>query len=226
MNPSRGRPAQRGRTRAKLLEAAASLIGRGLTPTTTEVADEAGVSRRTAYRYFPTQEQLLVESALERLRPEVEGAMESVRVLQLQIGEGAEAQDVVLALARLDATVRVMHRLTLKHEPLLRTIQRLTAGGEITPGVRPRGTRRIDWITAAIEPIRARLGPDRFARLISALCAVVGFDATFLLRDVRGLSSTEVERVSRWLAETVLQGAIVEAAAVAERDGGTTTDVA
>jgi AcrR family transcriptional regulator len=226
MEPSRGRPAQRGRTRAKLLEAAATLIGRGLTPTTTEVADEAGVSRRTAYRYFPTQEQLLVESALERLRPVVEGAMEAVRVLEIPVGEGAGEQDVVLALARLDATVRVMHRLILEHEPLLRTIQRLTAGGESSLGVRPRGTRRVDWITAAIEPIRGRLGPDRFALLISALSTVVGFDATFLLRDVRGLSPTEVERVSRWMAETIVHAAVAEATQVAGRDGGTASDVA
>ena len=59
MDPSRGRPKQWDRTRRSLLDAAARLIRAGHTPTTTEVADAAGVSRRTAYRYFPTQEQLL-----------------------------------------------------------------------------------------------------------------------------------------------------------------------
>jgi AcrR family transcriptional regulator len=214
VNSSIGRPAQRGRTRAALLDAAATLIAKGLTPTTTEVADAARVSRRTAYRYFPTQEQLLVESSLERLRPQVEAAIESVQIVRVDVGEGSADQDIALAAARLDATVRIMHRLTFENEHLLRTIQRLTAGGATTFGVRPRGSRRLDWLTAAVEPIRARVGPERFARLISALATCVGFDSFFVLRDVRGLSKAESERTSRWMAEAILTKMIADARAV------------
>jgi AcrR family transcriptional regulator len=198
-----------------LLQAAATLISRGLTPTTTEVAEEAGVSRRTAYRYFPTQEQLLVEASLERLRPTVEEAMDRVKVVPSPTPEAAsdatEAPDVAWARARLDATVRVMHRLALEHEPLLRTIQQLTAGGQTSPKIRPRGSRRVDWLTAAVEPVRDRLGPRRFSRLVSALCSCVGFDSLFVLRDIRGLSPNESERVTRWMASTLLQASVAEA---------------
>jgi AcrR family transcriptional regulator len=213
-----GRPAQRGRTRAALLDAAATLIAKGLTPTTTEVADAARVSRRTAYRYFPTQEQLLVESSLERLRPQVEAAIESVEIVRVDLGEGAAEQDIALAVARLDATVRIMHRLTFENEHLLRTIQRLTAGGATTLGVRPRGSRRLDWLTAAVEPIRARVGPERFARLISSLATCVGFDSFFVLRDVRGLSKAESERTTRWMAEAMLTKTIADARAVGREE--------
>lgn len=219
MDPSRGRPDQRGRTRRALLDAAARLIAAGKTPTTTEVADAAAVSRRTAYRYFPTQESLLVEASLERLRPEVEAAIAAVSALPAAAGAKlAEDRDVAWALARLDATVRVMHRLTLEHEPLLRTIWRLTAGGATMPGVRPRGARRIDWLTAAVEPLRARLGPERFARLVSGLATCVGFDSLFILRDLRGLAPDEAERVTRWMAEAMARASVTEAAAAAERD--------
>lgn len=203
---SSGRPAQRQRTRRRLLAAAARLIAKRLTPTTTEVADEAGVSRRTAYRYFPTQEQLLVESSLEGLRPTVEAAMARVRGAPA----GAGHDDVAWALARLDATIRVIHDLTLEHEGLLRTIQRLTASGETTRGLRPRGSRRIDWVTAAIKPIRSRLGARGFARLVSALCVCVGFDSLFLLRDVRGLAPPEALRVTRWMAAAIVRASIDE----------------
>ncbi len=226
VDSSIGRPAQRGRTRASLLRAAAALIARGRTPTTTEVADAAGVSRRTAYRYFPTQEQLLVEAALERLRPEVEGAMEAVQLLEVQLGAGSERQDVDRALARLEATARVMNRLILEYEPLLRTIQRLTAAGSTFPGVRPRGIRRIDWLTAAVEPIRGRLGPERFARLISALATCVGFDSFFLLRDVRGLSAEEAGRTTLWMAEAMVEASVAEARQAAGRAGTSESDVA
>lgn len=211
MEPSRERPAQRERTRAKLLQAAAALLSRGLTPTTTEVADEAGVSRRTAYRYFPTQEQLLVEASLEGLRPTVEAAMRQVTVKSKAGGRHAPGEaDVALAEARLDATVRVMHALTLEHEPLLRTIQRLTAGGATSPGVRPRGSRRVDWVTAAVDPVRDRLGTEAFSRLVSALCACVGFDSFFVLRDVRGLSPEDAEGVTRWMAAAILRASLAE----------------
>jgi AcrR family transcriptional regulator len=61
--------------RVLLLRAAADLVAQGRAPSVTEVADAADVSRRTAYRYFPTQEQLLTEVSLEHLRPQVEGAL-------------------------------------------------------------------------------------------------------------------------------------------------------
>src|SRR5512140_3415920 len=71
-----GRPQQRRRTRMALLSAAAKLLAAGKTPSVTEVADAADVSRRTAYRYFPTQDQLLVEAALEGFRPVVTATLD------------------------------------------------------------------------------------------------------------------------------------------------------
>ena len=62
---SNERVQQKGRTRQALLSAAVQLVTSGARPTVAEVADAASVSRRTAYRYFPTQEQMLVEAALE-----------------------------------------------------------------------------------------------------------------------------------------------------------------
>src|SRR4051812_11174193 len=96
---------KRFRTRRRLLESAARLIAEGRTPSTSEVAEAAGVSRRTAYRYFPTQEQLLVEAALEDLRPRVEAAVQAVNIVRA----GKCEDDLAWALARLDATVHIMH---------------------------------------------------------------------------------------------------------------------
>lgn len=48
-----GRPNQRGRTRRDLLEAALRASSSGKTPNLDDIAEEARVSRATAYRYFP-----------------------------------------------------------------------------------------------------------------------------------------------------------------------------
>src|SRR5262245_33341580 len=65
-----GRPNQRRRTRKELLQAASRLLKQGRTPTLDEVAEEALVSRATAYRYFPNIEALLVEAELDVAVPE------------------------------------------------------------------------------------------------------------------------------------------------------------
>src|SRR5215212_1898352 len=67
-----GRVNQKRRTRASLLAAAVELLKRGKSPTVAEVADAALVSRATAYRYFPTQEYLLFEAALESTRSDID----------------------------------------------------------------------------------------------------------------------------------------------------------
>jgi len=196
---------QKRRTRSALLASAARLVAAGHTPSVAEVADAADVSRRTAYRYFPTQEQLLTEASLEALRPEVEAALSAA------LPAGAEVlDDVERASARLDAAVKVIARLAVANEPLLRTMIRLTSG-RVDGGRPTRGYRRIDWLTSAVAPIKPRLGPARFERLISALTSCVGMDSLFLLQDTRGLSARAAERVMVWTAHALLTASVAEA---------------
>ena len=65
-----GRPNQKSRTRKDLLQAAARLVRQGRNPGLEEIAEEAMVSRATAYRYFPDVGALLVESAVDIATPE------------------------------------------------------------------------------------------------------------------------------------------------------------
>src|SRR5215218_6024509 len=54
-----GRTRQKQRTRDHLIAAARELISAGDTPSVEEVAEAAGISRPTAYRYFASQAELL-----------------------------------------------------------------------------------------------------------------------------------------------------------------------
>lgn len=202
-----GRERQKGRTRKALLEAAVHLIAAGATPSITEVADAAEISRRTAYRYFPTQAQLLVEAALEGLRPIVVGMIES---------PAAGASDDVES--RLDRTVLALQRGAVANEQLLRTMIRLTVSRQSSadpaePAQPLRGYRRIDWIELALEPVRKQLGKRRFERLVTALTVCLGIDALIVLRDLRGLTHAEAEDVARWTARSLLRASLAETAA-------------
>src|ERR1700753_4263242 len=60
--PHGPRERQTRRTRRALIAAADELFAAGRVPTVAEVAEVADVARATAYRYFPTQEALLLET--------------------------------------------------------------------------------------------------------------------------------------------------------------------
>jgi AcrR family transcriptional regulator len=197
----RDRSAQKRRTRRAILAAAVELMRRGETPTASGVAPVADVSRRTVYHYFPTQERLLTEAAMEGVRAEVERALEL-----------ADADDV---WARIDVLVAEGLRSSVEREVELRTIIRLTMEqrqAEAQDGVPReaplRGGRRVEWIETALAPVRAQLGEARFERLVSALAVIVGIDALLVLRDIRGLDRAETEAVSRWAARALLRASL------------------
>jgi AcrR family transcriptional regulator len=205
---SKERVQQKGRTRGALLAAAVQLVTSGAQPTVAEVADAAAVSRRTAYRYFPTQEQMLVEAALEGVRGILSQAIE---------GGNGKKPDIENVEARLDRAVKALQQSAVANEQLLRTMIRLTVSAPTSsstadPPVRKRGYRRIEWIALALAPVKKKLGKRRYERLVSALAMCVGIEALIVLRDLRGLRESEAEEVSRWAARTLLRESLEEVA--------------
>jgi AcrR family transcriptional regulator len=192
-----GRERQKRRTKNLLLRTAADLIGRGEVPTVTTVADAAEVSRRTAYRYFPTQEQLLAEASLERLRPRVERIIESARA-QFD------------ATTALEYTVGQIQQLTVEHEALLRAILRLSLDRQLGEATPPRGRRRVDWIESALSTVKSRFRKRDYERLVSALTLCLGVESLAILRDIRGLNSEQSIAICRWVARALLETALRE----------------
>jgi AcrR family transcriptional regulator len=201
----RDRSAQKRRTRRAILAAAAALMQQNEAPTADRVAEVAEVSRRTVYLYFPSQEQLLTEAALEGVRTEIEQALEL-----------ASTDDI---WSRLDVLVDATLQACLKREVQLRTMIRLSverrlaeAQGGPSQQAPLRGGRRVEWIETALAPIREQLGEVRFERLVSALTVCVGIDALLVLRDIRGLDVPEILQVSRWTAHALLRASLEERA--------------
>lgn len=191
-----GRRAQKARTRAALIEAARSLLAEGRTPTVEQVAAAASVSRATAYRYFPTREELLVAA-----HPEIE----AVSLLGSEPPRDPEA--------RLDAVVSGLVEIFLGAEESYRAMLRLSlepdhaARGELTL----RKGRRYMWIEEALAPIRDRLSSEEFRRLVQAVSVNVGIEALVTLVDLAGLSREEAAEVMRWSARSLLRAALADA---------------
>ncbi len=202
-----GRARQKQRTRRELVAAAASLVGSGRRPTVADVADAAGVSRRTAYRYFPTQAKLLTEAALESIRPQVDAILRAAT----GAAEGRTLEE------RTDRFVGAVQELVVAHETLLRSLVEATVLEPAGSAVPRRGVRRIAWIEEALGPGRAAMPRAVYERLVSALAVCAGIEPLVVLRDIRGLAPAEAVDVSRWMARALVRQALEDARSTGPR---------
>src|SRR5262245_62722766 len=103
------------------------LLEQGQTPSLSEVADAADVSRRTVYLHFPTVEQLLLDATL--------GALS-----QRAVDEAIEAADPGGddAEARVNAMIDALAGLSSETLPLGRRLIRLTVDAAPTGQSEPR----------------------------------------------------------------------------------------
>ncbi|HWB45638.1 MAG TPA: helix-turn-helix domain-containing protein [Hyphomicrobiaceae bacterium] len=190
-----GRPNQKTRTRKDLLQAASRLMKQGRNPTLEEVAEEALVSRATAYRYFPSIEALLVESSVDLAVPE-----------PAALFEGDTSRDPVTRLQRVDTT---LHDMILANEPALRTMlaYAIQHAGTLGDKLPKRQNRRSPLIEAALEPARHQFKPATLKLLMNALALIVGPEASIVVKDVLQLDDAEARKVKRWAIRALVEAA-------------------
>jgi AcrR family transcriptional regulator len=198
-----GRPGQRRRTRHAIVAATTRLLAQGCAPAVADIAEEADVSRRTIYLYFPTLERLLIEATL--------GALSQAQVDRvLEVTEVGGDVD-----ARVEAVARSLQSMSPEVERLGRSLIRLTvesdASGE-APATPSRGYRRLEWIEAALAPLRGEVDSRRFQRLVAGLAMVVGWEALIVQRDICGLTPAQGEELSVWAARALLDATRHESA--------------
>lgn len=192
-----GRANQRRRTRKDLLQAAARLMKQGKTPTLEEVAEEAMVSRATAYRYFPNIETLLVEAPLDLAMAPPD-----------EVFRDGPAHDPVARLERAEAMFQQMAR---ENERALRMMianaatRPLRENGE--GGVPGRQNRRMPLIEAALEPARKEFKPAELKLLSKALALVTFTEAWVVFKDVLALEETEARKVQRFAIRALVDAA-------------------
>jgi AcrR family transcriptional regulator len=188
-----GRTGQKTRTRQALVDAARVLLSEGSTPQVEDAAARAGISRTTAYRYFPNQRSLLV-AAQPQISPET------------LLPDDAPAEPH----ARLDAFMTAFTRYNLEWEPQLRTALRLA----LEPGTaRPalRQGRAIGWIEHALEPLRASHPRVDVRALAIAIRSATGIEALIWLLDVAGYSRKRAGETLRGTARALLEAALAGA---------------
>ncbi len=196
----------RARTWKLLLSEAMTLMQRGRIPSVAEVASGAGVSRATAYRYFPSRSKLIAAVVGESLGP--------VRTFH---AEGEDGQARLRALfeqtfprfKEFEPQLRAALLLALEHQSLERV-------GLLEEEPFRRGHRR-EILRRTAAPLRGELGERGFDRLVKALSVVYGIETYVVLKDIWGASDRETESLARWMLDALVQHALREAPAAAPR---------
>jgi AcrR family transcriptional regulator len=196
-----GREQQKQRTRQALIDAYSALLrDGGEPPSVAQVADKAGISVATAYRYFPNPKSMRSDAAVSATRdfPTFDEVL-------------ANAGDD--PLVRVELLIRTIGRLQFADEPVWRgvlqaTLERWFAqwekGGEMVP---VRSTARFDGVRLALRPLADELPPEEFLRLVHAVMLVCGLEALVATRDAAGLEPEEAIDTMVWAAQALIRSA-------------------
>lgn len=184
-----------------MLKTAIDLMQRGETPSVSQAAEAAGVSRATAYRYFPSQAALVQAVVDEGLGP--------ILSWNSTLADAEERVDDLLRsssrrIVEFESTFKAALKLSLEQWAR----DRAGTLGEEPPFKRGH---RVDLLQKAIEPLRQRLTKTQFSRLAKALSLTYGLEVLLVLKDIWGLEQKEVQDVARWAARSLVKVALLEA---------------
>lgn len=171
-----------------------------------EAADRALVSVATAYRYFPTAEELWEEAAVFS----IDNLMDEEAIEAEVRAAGADVE------ARLEVVVRRVGWLMLDEEMPFRqmaktSLERWFAQQPEDEREPTRPGRRIRWNALAVEPLRGTLTNDQLAGLVEALGVGWGTEAMIALYDVVELDREAAKQRMLTTCRWILRGALTDA---------------
>jgi AcrR family transcriptional regulator len=191
----------RGRVFRRLLDEAVALVRQGRIPSVAELARAANVSRATAYRYFPSRSKLVSAVIAEVLAP--------VRRAVPQKGDAKQRLHELLdrtysRFSEYEPHMRAALQLALEH-------QSLEAAGMLEEEPFRRGQRQ-QILRVTLAPLRAKVTPRTWNRLMKALAVVYGIEPMIVLKDICGANDRETEAVVRWMMDALIDAALREGA--------------
>lgn len=195
---ARGSSGPKERTMRLLRDAAKELLRTGGPLTVPAVAELAGVSRATAYRYFPNNDAVVMHARMSLADNPVDDA-EWARIMN----SAAELSDRAAEL------VRATGAWAFDNETALRTYLRLSLEPEREHEKPRRGmTNRGRWIADLLEGLPGDVPTDARERLAKALVPLFGADAVVWTQDIAELSRDQAIDLLAWMAEVLVKATL------------------
>ena len=184
------------RTFEHLIHTAMSILDEGNELTITELADKSKISRATAYRYFPTQTDLISAVVDHSLEP----------ILHWQSDE----QDVG---KKVNDFLSFAFTQMIKHEGAIRAAMRLSLQQWVTDRSASssnsekfvRGNHK-EVLSNLLQPLQSQLNEELNNKLIYTLSIIFGSQIT-VLKDVWNLDDSYIVSLSQWIIKAVINQA-------------------
>ena len=171
-----------------------------------QAAEAALVSRTTAYRYFPTQESLLVELSVNLDVADIE------ELVAQPVDAEAAVDRLLDVLDRFNRHVRPRSGSTAPRSACTRTSGWRPSTAGTTPPSCARAAAAAGW-RRRWRPSPTPCRAADLERLIRALSLVTGPEAMVVLYDVCHLAGDDALAVSEWAARTLLEATFGKAPA-------------
>ncbi|WP_136482556.1 TetR/AcrR family transcriptional regulator [Cognatitamlana onchidii] len=185
-----GRSKQKQLTRQNILRTTQKLLEQQTPLTLEEVAQAAGISRATIYRYFSNIDVLYSEASLDLVTHSTASIFKDIEHLSVV--------DRILHIQS------YFNKLALRNEMAFRTYLSIYLK-ESETAKSTRGSRRTAALKLAIQPYRHQIPKKDYQKLITVATALMGIEPFVVGKDVCGLTSEETEKHLNWGLKTILE---------------------
>ena len=183
-----------------MMETAIKLMQDGITPSISDAAVAAEVSRATAYRYFPSQAVLIQSVVEEALGPILKWDSEEMN-MDSRLNDFFEFS--LPRIFEFEATFRaaLQHSLDLRSKNFenIKEVEHELKRGH-----------RIEVLKKLVHPLEKDLSAKQSIKLVKALSLLFGIEAVIVLKDIGKLSSKETQATIHWAASALIDKALVE----------------
>jgi AcrR family transcriptional regulator len=183
-----------------MMETAIRLMQDGITPSISDTAIAAEVSRATAYRYFPSQAALIQAVVEEALGPILIWSSEDTN-LDARLNDFFNSS--LPRIIEFEATFRA----ALQHSLDIRS--KNAENIEEVEHELKRG-HRIEVLKKLIAPLKKDLTAKQSTKLVNVLALLFGIEAIIVLKDIGQLSSKETQATIQWASRAIIEKALDE----------------
>ena len=187
-----GRVNQKIKTRARILNAAKTVMSRNKNTSLEEVAHIAKVSRATIYRYFPNLDLLCTEASLDIHYQSPEALFEKVKEMTLK--------------KRIFFIQNYYNQLAQDHELIFRRYLSAVLSESIASKKKIRGARRVEAMKLILDSFKKEMSRNDLERLKNIASILAGIDSLIVAKDVCGLTNKEANDTLKWGIEMILKG--------------------
>ncbi|PHM30051.1 TetR/AcrR family transcriptional regulator [Xenorhabdus innexi] len=191
----------RKRTYQLLINTALTLFEKGIMPSISELAIKAGVSRATAYRYFPTQSDLIAAIVSASLGPILTWHPKSEKTEE----RIAELMDFAYPrMFEYEVALRAALQVSLQQ-----WIERRSLSDKSKEKQLERGNRK-ETLSMITSPMKNSFSPELIDRVMKSLSVIYGSEIFLVLKDIWKLNNEQVIEIAKWMAKAIINQAIEE----------------